>query len=121
MKNTIMSAQPYGQPRASSYLRTIWPGGSQNAGDAGMQLLCITVVCTYRYQSLMTILSACPLSTRFSLSVEMSRLTRDGTTVEPVSRDQILRRERGQGKNSFPCSADHEQDWQPYPVDPYHR
>ena len=29
----------------------------------------------------------------------MSRLTRDGT-VEPVSRD-------------------HEQDWQPYPVDPY--
>ena len=29
----------------------------------------------------------------FSLSMEMSRLTRDGT-VEPVSRDQILRRER---------------------------
>ena len=23
------------------------------------------------------------------------------------------------GENSFPCSADHEQDWQPYPVDPY--
>ena len=23
------------------------------------------------------------------------------------------------GKNIFPCSADHEQDWQPYPVDPY--
>ena len=42
----------------------------------------------------------------------------DGTT-EPVSRDQILRRERGQGKTYFPCSADHEQDWQPYPVDPY--
>ena len=32
--------------------------------------------------------------TRFSLSLEMSRLTRDGT-AEPVSRDQILRRERG--------------------------
>ena len=47
----------------------------------------------------------------------MSRLTRDGT-VEPVSRDQILRRERGQGNIHFPCSADHEQDWQPYPVDP---
>ena len=47
----------------------------------------------------------------------MSRLTRDGT-AEPVSRDQILRRERGQGSASFPCSADHEQDWQPYPVDP---
>ena len=22
-------------------------------------------------------------------------------------------------RNYFPCSADHEQDWQPYPVDPY--
>ena len=48
----------------------------------------------------------------------MSRLTRDGT-AEPVSRDQILRHARGQGNISFPCSADHEQDWQPYPVDPY--
>ena len=57
----------------------------------------------------------------------MSRLTRDGT-AEPVSRDQILRRERtkfsganerGQGNIHFPCSADHEQDWQPYLVDPY--
>ena len=48
----------------------------------------------------------------------MSRLTRDGT-AEPVSRDQILRHARGQGNNNFPCSADHEQDWQPYPVDPY--
>ena len=26
---------------------------------------------------------------------------------------------RGQGNVHFPCSADHEQDWQPYPVDPY--
>ena len=48
----------------------------------------------------------------------MSRLTRDGTD-ETVSRDQILRRERGQGNINFPCSADHVQDWQPYPVDPY--
>ena len=48
----------------------------------------------------------------------MSRLTRDGTT-EPVSRDQILRRERGQGNTNFPGSAYHEQDWQPYLVDPY--
>ena len=31
----------------------------------------------------------------------MSRLARDGTT-EPVSRDQILRRERGQGNINFP-------------------
>ena len=58
------------------------------------------------------------VSTRFSLSMEMSRLTRDGT-AEPVSRDQILRHARGQGNINFPCSADHEQDWQPYPVDPY--
>ena len=49
----------------------------------------------------------------------MSRLTRDGT-AETVLRDQILRREqRGPGNIHFPCSADHEQDWQPYPVDPY--
>ena len=54
----------------------------------------------------------------FSLSMEMSRLTRDGT-AEPVSRDQILRHARGRGNVHFPCSADHEQDWQPYPVDPY--
>ena len=49
----------------------------------------------------------------------MSRLTRDGT-AETVSRDQILRHEeRGQGNVHFPCSTDHDQDWQPYPVDPY--
>ena len=45
----------------------------------------------------------------------MSRPTRDGT-AEPVSRDQILRRERRQGDVYFPCSPDHEQDWQLYPV-----
>ena len=49
-------------------------------------------------------------------SMEMSKLTRDGT-AEPVSRDQIHRRERGQRIIHFPCSAaDHEQDWQPCPV-----
>ena len=48
----------------------------------------------------------------------MSRLTRDGT-AERVSRDQILRHVRGQGNCDVPCSADHEQDWQLYPVDPY--
>ena len=48
----------------------------------------------------------------------MSRLTRDGT-AETVSRDQILRHVRGQGNINFPCSVDDEQDWQPYPVDPY--
>ena len=40
-------------------------------------------------------------------------------TMEPVSRNQILRHARGQGNIYFPCSTDHEQDWQPYPVDPY--
>ena len=50
--------------------------------------------------------------------MEISRLTRDGR-AEPVSRDHILRHVRGQGNIHFPCSADHEQDWQPYPVDPY--
>ena len=58
------------------------------------------------------------MSTRFSLSMEMSRLTRDGS-AESVSRDQVLRRERGQRNIIFFCSANHEQDWQPYPVDPY--
>ena len=48
----------------------------------------------------------------------MSRLTRDGT-AKPVSRDRILRRERGQGNVHFPCSADHEQNSRLYRVDPY--
>ena len=48
----------------------------------------------------------------------MSRLTRDGTS-EPASQDQILRRKRGQRNIHFPCAADHERDWQSYPVDPY--
>ena len=48
----------------------------------------------------------------------MSKLARDGIAepVSPVSRDQILRCER---LIHFPCSADHEQDWQAHPVDPY--
>ena len=48
----------------------------------------------------------------------MSRLIRDGT-AEPVSLDQILRHARGQRNMKFSCSADHEQDLQPYPGDPY--
>ena len=48
----------------------------------------------------------------------MSRLTRDGT-AETLLQDQMLRRERGQGIVHFLCSADYEQDWQPYPIDPY--
>ena len=38
----------------------------------------------------------------------MSGLTRDGT-VEPVSRDQILKRKRGRKQKKL-CSADQEQD-----------
>ena len=34
----------------------------------------------------------------------MSRLAQDWT-ADPVSRDQILRRERGQGNINVPCSA----------------
>ena len=34
---------------------------------------------------------------RFSLSMEMRRLTRDGT-FEPFSRDQIIRREQGRDR-----------------------
>ena len=46
----------------------------------------------------------------------MSKLTRDGT-AEPVSREQILRREGGQRIIHFPCSAaDHKQDCQSCPV-----
>ena len=37
------------------------------------------------------------------------QLTLDGTT-EPVSRVQILRRKRGQGKTHFPYPADYEQE-----------
>ena len=46
----------------------------------------------------------------------MSKLTRDGI-AEPVSRDQILRRERWQGIIHFIVQlADRVQDWQPSPV-----
>ena len=48
----------------------------------------------------------------------MSRLTRNGTANHD-SRDQIIRREREQSKKHSSCSADHELDWQPHPVDPY--
>ena len=48
----------------------------------------------------------------------MSRLTRDGAS-KPVSRDHIFRHERGQVNIHFSCLADHVEDWEPYPVDPY--
>ena len=45
---------------------------------------------------------------------EQADARRDG-----VSRNRTLRHVRGQGNIHFPCSAGHEQDWQPYPVDSY--
>ena len=59
------------------------------------------------------------MSTRFSLSMEMSRLTRDGT-AEPISRDQILRHARGQGNIISPVQLTTSRIGnQPYPIDPY--
>ena len=53
--------------------------------------------------------------------MDTNRLTRDGTARPVTQEDQILRGERGQENiHSLPCSADHKQDWQPYPVDPYY-
>ena len=48
----------------------------------------------------------------------MTRLALDGT-AEPVSRNQIIRREQTQEIIYSPCSADHEQGGQPYPFDPH--
>ena len=46
---------------------------------------------------------------RVSTSVENEQAARDGT-AEPVSRDQIIKRERGTGNIDFSCLADHEPD-----------
>ena len=50
----------------------------------------------------------------------MRRRTRDGE-AEPVSRDQILRRERGQGNDNFPSVqlTTNRIGNHMYPVDPY--
>ena len=51
----------------------------------------------------------------YSLGVENGLLIADaGLDRQPISRAQIWRRERGQGKIFWPCLADHKQDWQPY-------
>ena len=47
-----------------------------------------------------------------------NRLTRDGTTETRLARPNSRAR-TGTGGYSFLCSADYEQDWQPYPVDQY--
>ena len=51
------------------------------------------------------------VSTRFSLRIENEQAdaVRAGRTRLARS---ILGRERGQGGIHFPCSADHEQDWE---------
>ena len=36
-----------------------------------------------------------------------------------LARPNSQPRKGTQGRIHFQCSADHEQDWQPYPVDPY--
>ena len=49
---------------------------------------------------------------RFSsrVAVENNQVdARQDGTAEAFLRDQILRRERGQGNIHFPCSADHEE------------
>ena len=118
-----------GNPRYWNYVEVYWPyaGGLSAVNAVGTQLRDPINSGLTRWRMAVWINKWTPPrksggipweSTRFSLSMEMSRLTRDGK-AEPVSRDQILRRERGQGNIDFPCSADHEQVWQPYPVDPY--
>ena len=47
-----------------------------------------------------------------------SRLTRDGT-AEPSRETKFSGTHGDRGIFICLCSADHEQDWQPYPVDPY--
>ena len=56
------------------------------------------------------------LKTRFGLIVK-NKLADAGGDGRTVLRNQILRRERGQGNTHFPFSPDHKQVWQPYPVD----
>ena len=56
----------------------------------------------------------------FSLSVENERgLTRNGTAGTCLARPNSQARTGTRDIFIFPCSAHHEQDWQPYPVDPY--
>ena len=48
----------------------------------------------------------------------MSRVTRDGM-ANPSRETTFPGAEADREKKHIPCSADHEQDWQPYRVDPY--
>ena len=60
------------------------------------------------------------VSTRFSLTEygdEQAGAGRD--CRNRLARPNSMSQTRGQGNINFPCLADHEQNWQPYPVDPY--
>ena len=48
----------------------------------------------------------------------MSRQTWDGT-ANPSRETKFSGANGDKDMVSFPCSADHEQNWQPHPVDPY--
>ena len=51
----------------------------------------------------------------------MSRLTRAGWPSLYLSREAKFSDAKGdREKTIFPCSADHEQNWQPYTVHPYY-
>ena len=112
-----------------NYLEVFWPcaGGLSAVNAIGTQLRDPINSGLTRWRMAVSINKWTPprnsggipqVSTISSLNMKMSRLTPDGT-AEPVSRDQILRRMRGQGNTDFPCSADHELGWQPYPLGPY--
>ena len=50
---------------------------------------------------------------------EQADAGRDDCQTRLARPNSQARTERGQGNILFSCSADHVQDWQPYPVDPY--
>ena len=90
------------------------PLGKQRGGDGGTKQNYILSIRTHSFYRLRLFL----YHTFTQILSTILRYTRDGT-AESVSRNRILRRERGQVDINFPCSADHEQDWQPYQVDPF--
>ena len=89
------------RPNVIISLVEVLPDGAQREFSFTCQILKIHIL---------SFISGSGIARFLSLSMEMSRLTRDGT-AEPVSRDQILRHIH------FHCSADDEQDC--YPVDAY--
>ena len=83
------ASRPSGHPSVmAKNVKTFW-------WDHRLQMYGLMALLSYIITTLLT------MYYRFSLSMEMSRLTRDGT-AEPVSRDQILRHARGQGNIIFP-------------------